>query len=178
MKSTLRNAIWAALLVTAAITTPSAGAAEDLKAEAQQAISRFKQKDPAIETFFDNSAGYAVFPSVGEGGLIIGGARGKGLVYEKGKVVGEATVTKATIGAQAGGQSFAEVIFFQTPEALRAFKGSNFELSAGVSAVVAAEGAAQTARYQQGVAVFTMPKSGVMAQAAIGGQKFKFQPLK
>lgn len=176
MKAILRNTLSAALLVTTAASVLAAGAPNELLTAAQQAIAAFKQKDPTLETYFDNAAGYAVFPSVGQGGLIIGGARGRGIVFQNGKPVGEATMTKATIGAQAGGQSFAEIIFFQTPEALQQFKGSNFELSAGVSAVVAAEGAAQSAKYQQGVAVFTLPKSGVMAAAAIGGQKFKFQP--
>lgn len=177
MKAGLRNSALAALLVIAATSAPAARAADDLQSEAQQAISAFKQKDPGIETFFTNSVGYAIFPGVGEGGFIVGGAHGKGLVYEHGKLVGKATVTKASIGAQAGGQSFSELIFFQTPESLRQFKSSNFELSAGVSAVVAAEGAARTAKYEQGVAIFTLPKSGVMAQAAIGGQKFKFEPV-
>ena len=92
--------------------------------------------------------------------------------------MGQATVSKATIGAQVGGQSFSEVIFFETPATLQDFKESKLELTAGVSAVAAAEGAAQTAKYQQGVAVFTMPKKGLMAQAAVGGQKFRFEPLK
>ncbi len=166
--------VLAAFLVAGITSTRAADS--NLQTQAQQTLHTFVQKDPSLEKFIENSAGYAVFPGVGEGGFIVGGARGKGVVFQNGKPVGEAVMTKATIGAQAGGQSFAEVIFFQTPEALRQFKGSNFEMSAGVSGVVAAEGAAKSANYQQGVAVFTMPKSGVMAQAAIGGQKFKFEP--
>jgi lipid-binding SYLF domain-containing protein len=155
-------------------------AAEDdaakLKSEATQTISAFKTADSGLATFWNNAAGSAVFPSVGKGGFIVGGAHGKGLVYEKDKVVGEATMTQASIGAQVGGQTFAEIIFFETPQALTDFKEGKFEMSAEVSAVVAAEGASKAAKYKNGVAVFTMPKKGAMVQASIGGQKFKYEP--
>ena len=167
----------AAFLMTAALSILTAVAAEDLKGETQDAIAKFKQSDSSLKTFFDNSAGYAVFPNVGKGGFIVGGAHGKGLVFEKGVVVGQATMTQASVGAQAGGQSFAQVIFFETPAALQNFKGGNFEMSAEVSGVVAAEGAAKAAKYKEGVAVFAMPKKGLMGQAAVGGQKFKFEPI-
>src|SRR6185369_8091334 len=88
-----------------------------------------------------------------------------------------ASMTQATIGAQIGGETFAEVIFFETPAALNDFKASQFELSAEVSAVAAKEGASKAAHYKNGVAVFTLPKKGLMAQASIGGQKFKFESL-
>ena len=99
-----------------------------------------------MQNLIDNSAGYAVFPNVGKGGFIVGGAHGKGCVFEKGKVTGHATMTQASIGAQAGGQSFAEIIVFQSPTALNNFKSGNFEMSAGMSAVVASEGASKVAR--------------------------------
>ena len=171
---TITVTVLTACLTAAAVN--STRAADQLQKEAQDALHNFVQKDPGIEKFVETSAGYVIFPGVGEGGFIVGGAHGKGVVYQKGKAIGTATVTKATIGAQVGGQSFAEIIFFQNPDTLKQFKSSNLELSAGVGAVVAAEGAAETAAYQQGIAVFTMPKSGVMAKAAIGGQKFKYQP--
>jgi lipid-binding SYLF domain-containing protein len=117
-----------------------------------------------------------VFPNVAKGGLIVGGAHGKGVVYEKGKVIGQASLTQASIGAQAGGQSFSEVIFFETPQALEDFKDGKFEMSADVSAIVAGEGASKSANYKHGVAVFALPKKGLMVQASIGGQKFSYQP--
>jgi lipid-binding SYLF domain-containing protein len=178
MKTILRNTTLAALLAIAVIPTQSVRAAGDLKTEAEQAITIFKKADSELKKFFDTSVGYAVFPSVGKGGLIIGGERGKGLVYEKGKVIGEATLTGITFGAQVGGEHFYEVIFFETAEALSDLKESKCQLSAEVNAVAAAEGAAKTAKFQQGVAVFTLPRSGLMAQATVGGQKFKFKPLK
>lgn len=167
----------AALLVTAAFSTFTALAADDLQAESQQAIASFQQKDPGLKKFFDEAAGYAIFPSVGKGGFIVGGAHGNGLVYEKGSVTGKASMSQASVGAQVGGQSFSEVIFFENTAALDDFKASKFEMSAEVSAVVAAEGASQKAKYSQGIAVFTLPKKGLMAQASIGGQKFKFEPI-
>jgi lipid-binding SYLF domain-containing protein len=174
----MRNYIKPAVfLMTAALSIHTALAAEDLRNESQDTIAKFKSTDSSLKTFFDNSAGYAVFPNVGKGGLIVGGAHGKGLVYEKGALVGQATMTQASIGAQAGGQSFSQIIFFETPAALQNFKGGNYEMSAEVSGVVAAEGASKAAKYKEGVAVFTVPKKGLMGQATIGGQKFKFEPI-
>jgi lipid-binding SYLF domain-containing protein len=99
-------------------------------------------------------------------------------LYEKGKAIGHATLTQASFGAQAGGQSFAEVIFFETPHALEDFKSGKFEMSADVSAVAASEGASKSAKYKNGVMVFALPKKGLMVQASVGGQKFKYEPLK
>ncbi len=176
MKRTIRNAALAVLFVMAAIPAQVARA-QATKADADEAIANFKAKDPTLQTFFDNSVGYVIFPNVAKGGLIVGGAHGDGLVFENGKVIGRATLSQASIGAQAGGQTYSELIFFETPAALQEFKQSNLEMSAEVSAVAASEGAAKSARYQNGVAVFTLPKKGLMAQASIGGQKFKFEPL-
>jgi lipid-binding SYLF domain-containing protein len=160
--------------------TAFVAAAEDdtakLRSEATQAIAAFKSADPGLSTFFNNAAGSAVFPTVGKGGLIVGGAHGKGVVYEKANVIGQASMTQASVGAQVGGQTFSEVIFFESPQALSDFKEGKFEMSAEVSAVVAAEGASKAAKYKHGVVVFTLPKKGAMVQASIGGQKFKFQP--
>ena len=174
MKHTIRYLASAVCL--AVLSAFNAQAADDLQTESKLAIEAFKKTDSALTTFFENAAGYAVFPNVGKGGLVVGGARGKGLVYEKRQITGDATMTQASIGAQAGGQTFAEVIFFETPNALNDFKAGNFEMSAEVSAVAAAEGASKAAKYKHGVAVFTLPKKGLMVQATIGGQKFKFHP--
>ena len=175
MRKTIPNmAMAVSLAVFSAFTVQ---AEEDLQANAQQAVADLQKADSTMQTFMANSAGYAIFPDVGKGGLIVGGAHGKGLVYEKTKLIGQATLTQASIGAQVGGQTFAEIIFFETPAALEDFKSGKFEMSAEVSAVAAAEGAAQAASYKQGVAVFTLPKKGLMVSASIGGQKFKFEPI-
>jgi lipid-binding SYLF domain-containing protein len=178
MKQTIRNTVLAALLVTSSSLAFVALAEGDgLSAEAEKAIKVLQRADSGLTNLFGSSAGFAVFPSVGKGGLIFGGERGKGLVYEKGKPIGEATLTEINVGPQVGGQSFYEVIFFETAEALANFKQSNFEMSAEVSAVAAAEGASLNAKYRLGVMVFTLPRTGLMVQAAIGGQKFKYKPL-
>lgn len=175
MKQKNRNTILTAICMMAASLTFTGRAAD---AEAQQAIESFQKADSTLKQYFDSSAGYAVFPNVGKGGLVVGGARGTGAVYEKGQVIGQATMTQASIGAQAGGQTFAEVIFFETPAALTDFKGGNFEFSAEVGAVIASEGASKAASYKNGVMVFALPKKGMMVQATVGGQKFKFEPSK
>jgi len=178
MKSKNRITLWAALLMIAGALPIAARAADDAQAESQQAIENFKKADSSLTQYFDSSAGYAVFPSVAKGGLVVGGARGKGILYEKGKAIGTVTLSQASIGAQAGGQSFAEVIFFETPTGIEDFKGGKFEMSADVSAVAASEGASKAAKYKDGVMVFALPKKGLMVQASVGGQKFKYEPLK
>lgn len=162
--------------------TPLAGAADKREArqkEVKETIDLFVKQDSGLKKFFDTAEGYAVFPGVGKGAIGIGGAHGTGLVYEKGgKLIGEASLSQVTIGFQLGGQSYAEVIFFETKGALDDFKESKLAFSAQVSAVAAAEGASANAKYQQGVAVFTIAKGGLMYEASVGGQKFKFKPLK
>lgn len=177
MKKSIRNMTLVVFSVIAALSASAAQPPEQLSKEVQEAIANLKKADPSIMTFFTNSAGYAVFPNVAKGGLVVGGAHGQGLVFEKGNLVGMASMSQASIGAQAGGQTFAETIFFETPSALSDFKGGKFEMSADVSAVAVTEGVSKTADYKNGVAVFTLAKKGLMFQASVGGQKFKFEPL-
>ena len=132
--------------------------------------------DPGLSRFFDHAVGYAVFPTVVKGAVGVGGASGSGVVFEKGKAVGKAHLTQGTIGAQIGGQTYSEVIFFETASALTDFKKGALALAAQVSAV-AASAASKDAKYQDGVAVFTHEKGGLMAEASVGGQKFRFEPF-
>lgn len=148
---------------------------KEIKA-AQETVAAFKKRDPSISTFFDKAYAYAVFPTIGKGGFIVGGAHGKGIVYKGGAIVGSATLSQATIGAQIGGQSFSELIFFGTKDAFDRFTQNKLEFAAQATAVAAAEGAAANVDYSGGVAIFTLAKAGLMAEAAIGGQKFKFEP--
>ena len=164
------------LLSMLVISAPAA-AVDKLADQAKQAIEAFQKADSGMAKLFTNSIGYVVFPSVGKGGLVFGGAHGKGLVYQRGRLIGRSALTQITFGAQVGGQSFSEVIFFENDAVLEHFKESNVEMSAQVSAVAVAEGAAQNARYVQGVAVFARPLRGLMAEASIGGQKLRFVPL-
>ncbi len=144
--------------------------------ETVAAIERFKQKDPGIQRFFDGAFGYVVFPNVGKGAVGIGGAYGRGQVFEQGSAIGAAKLVQVTIGFQWGGQAYSELIFFENQAAIERFKRGEFEFSAQASAVAITLGASATADYEQGVAVFTMTKGGLMYEASIGGQKFSFEP--
>ena len=144
--------------------------------QVKETIALLKKTDPGMGEFFKEARGYAVFPTVGKGGVGIGAARGKGLAYEGGKLVGEVTLTQVTVGAQLGGQTYSEVLFLETKETMDSLKQGNFGLSAQVSATAAAAGASANAKYKEGVAVFTMAKGGLMYEASVGGQKFKFIP--
>jgi lipid-binding SYLF domain-containing protein len=147
-------------------------------AEVQEVIKEFEKGDPGMQAWFRDAYGYAVFPNVGKGALVVGGAHGNGLVYERGKLIGKTSLTAVTVGLQAGGQAFREVIFFKDKTALDDFTRGNFEFQAGLSAVALKEGASADLAYNKGVAVMTATKGGLMAEASIGGQKFTFEPLK
>ena len=126
--------------------------------------------------FFDTAYGYAVFPKIGKGAFIIGGSQGTGMVYERKKIVGRATVGSATVGLQAGGQAYSQIVFFQDKTALENMKKNEMKFAANASAVAVTAGASTAVDYEGGVAVFTMGEGGLMLEAAIGGQSFKFEP--
>jgi lipid-binding SYLF domain-containing protein len=158
-------------------------------------IALFKNAG-ASATFFGSSYGYAVFPTIGKGGLIVGGAHGNGHVYEKGKYIGNTSMTQVSVGFQAGGQAYSQIIFFEDKRALDEFTNGNFEFDAGVSAVAitaAASGSAGTSgassgasggkkdattsgHYYKGMAIFTIVKGGAMYEASVAGQKFSYKP--
>jgi lipid-binding SYLF domain-containing protein len=146
----------------------------EIMADAEKAKQTLISKDKGLQKFFDNASGYAIFPNVGKGGLIIGGASGNGVVYKKGAPIGMTSLKKVNIGLQAGGQAVIEVIFFETDAALDKFKSGNYEFSAEASAVIADEGKSENANYSDGVVVFALPKAGLMADASVGGQKFEY----
>ena len=145
---------------------------------ARAAIVDMEKADPGLAAFRQGSAGYAVFATVGKGGLGIGGAHGTGLLFEKGLSVGAVSLTQLTIGLQAGGQAYSEIVFFENEKTLAAFKRGELTLAAQVSAVALASGASANAKYVDGVSVFTLAKGGLMAEASVGGQKFGFRPFK
>lgn len=142
--------------------------------EVQEVKAEFIKSDSGMKSWFATSYGYAVFPSVGKGAIGVGGARGKGLVYERGKMIGKTTLTAVSIGLQLGGQAFREVIFFKDKTALDDFTRGNFEFAAGLSAVALKSGASADLGYNNGVAVMTATKGGLMYEASVGGQKFSF----
>ena len=166
---TLAALSWPALAFEPNVNDP-------MELDVQKAIIDIKRADPGIETFFKNAAGYAVFPSVGKGGIVIGGAYGKGLVIVDEKVIGYTSMSQATIGLQLGGQKYAQFIFFKDQTAVGHFERGNFEFNAQASAVAVTAGASADAAYDSGVAVFTHAAGGLMFEASIGGQRFKYTP--
>jgi lipid-binding SYLF domain-containing protein len=166
--------------------------------EYDDALASFKGPE-ATAPYFAKAYGYALFPTIGKAGLVVGGAHGDGRVYRKGVYVGDSTLTQVSVGFQAGGQAFSEIIFFENQAAFDKFTQGNFEmastaqavaLTAGVSASAGTTGASATASatkkdaattsgtYANGMAVFTIAKGGLMYEASIGGQKFSYKPKK
>jgi len=171
----------AATLALAVVGLARTGYAAESEAqlitEAQHTMDLYRKADPGIDEFFRRSVGYVVFPGIGKGGLGIGGAHGNGVLFERGAPVGKVTMNQVTIGAQAGGQEFSQIVFFEVPKALNDLKASKASLSADASAVAINTGAAAKARFKNGVAVFTATKGGLMFEASVGGQKLKFTPF-
>jgi lipid-binding SYLF domain-containing protein len=171
-----------ALPLLAALVFTGRAAADEidqakLTTEVQEAVKSFKASDSSMTNHFKKAVGYVVFPTAGKGGLIVGGAHGTGQVYEGDKLIGNSKMSQVTVGAQIGGQAFSEIIFFETKEALAKFKQGGYSFNAQVGAVAAAEGASLNAKYVDGVLVFTKVRSGLMAEATVGGQKFTFEPI-
>jgi lipid-binding SYLF domain-containing protein len=158
-------------------------------------ISLFKNAGESAE-FFSSSYAYAVFPTIGEGAIGVGGAHGKGHVYVHGKWVGDVTMNQVSVGLQAGGKAFSQIIFFEDKRALDEFESGSFEFGADASVVAITAGASASAgtngtdnsvsggmkdatthgHYQKGVVAFTIAKGGLMGQAAVAGQKFSYKP--
>jgi lipid-binding SYLF domain-containing protein len=179
------------LLMIAAFMAPAAMARDD-SAETMRLFRNAGQS----AAFFNHCYGYAVFPTVGKGGFILGAAHGDGRVFEGHKYIGDVSMTQVSVGLQAGGQAYSEIIFFQDRRTLKDFIRGDFEFGADVSAVVITSGASATAAtsgttagasggmrdaatsagYFKGVAVFTIIKGGAMLQASVGGQKFSYHP--
>lgn len=147
---------------------------QKLITESNSARVEFNKTDPDMESLFKSSYGYVVFPKIGKGGFIVGGSGGDGILYDHGKAVGVVKTGQVTVGAQVGGQAYREVIFFENKEAFDRMKASKAEFSSQVSAVAVKSGVSKNAKYTDGVAVFTQNLGGLMAEATVGGQKFKY----
>ncbi|MFN5011891.1 MAG: YSC84-related protein [Gammaproteobacteria bacterium] len=190
----MTHAFRALLITLVSSFALAASAAADDYADTVQLFKNAGQSG----TFFERAYGYAVFPTIGKGALAIGGARGKGRVYAKGVYVGDTTLTQLSIGFQAGGQAYSQIVFFEDERAFREFTSGEFGFGAGVSAVAitaAASASASTTgssagisggkkdatttgEYYKGMAVFTIAKGGLMYEAALAGQKFSYRAKK
>ena len=167
----------AALLSAACAGTPeNEGEGSDLEMRASATLDTMKRKDPAIQKLVGQAHGYVVFPGIGKGGFIAGGAHGTGVVYERGRPVGYAELNQASIGAQLGGQTFSELVVLKDAATFNRLKRDRFELGVDASAVAITVGAGKAARFDKGVAVFVMPSGGLMVDMSVHGQQITFEP--
>ncbi|HEY1683878.1 MAG TPA: lipid-binding SYLF domain-containing protein [Tepidisphaeraceae bacterium] len=149
---------------------------QDLNDKAVAAVHDFEETDSGMYDLLHNSTGYAMFPDVGKGGLVVGAAYGHAEVFRHGHAIGWADMSLGSVGAQVGGEEYQELIVFQTHEALYRFINNNFTFGGNVSAVAVKAGAAATAEFKDGVAVFVKTTGGLMAEASLSGQKFNYVP--
>jgi lipid-binding SYLF domain-containing protein len=178
-KHLVHSVIKTFLLVVFTIVSVSAlGQTSDkdkkLISDSKAGIKDFIHTDSLIKRFLTSSYAYVIFPNVGKGAVGIGGASGGGIVFEKSATIGKAQMTQVTVGFQFGGQAYREIIFFEDKETLDKFKENNIEFSAQVSAVAAKAGASANAKYTDHILIFTQQKGGLMYEASVGGQKFKY----
>ena len=176
MKKLSAALIALSLVFTSALVqawTPDSG--DKMELSVAQAIINAKEKDPSLAAWFDDAYAYAVFPKVGKGGIGIGGAHGKGIVIRGDSTVATTSLSQVTIGFQLGGQVYSQFIMFKDQTAFDNFARGNFEMGAQVSAVAITLGASADANYDGGVAVFTIAEGGLMYEASVGGQKFKYK---
>jgi lipid-binding SYLF domain-containing protein len=173
----IRSLLFSLVLLFANSTKAQSGKDKDLMQDCDTAKAEFIKTDPLLSKLFGSAAGYVIFPNVGKGAVGVGGASGNGIVYEKGTMIGKAKLSQVSIGFQLGGQAYRELIFFENQAALDRFKKNKVELSAQASAVAATAGASANAKYSEGVMIYTQQKGGLMYEASVGGQKFKFTKM-
>ncbi len=148
---------------------------QELKDEAVSTLAEMKAQDPGLDAFLRRAHGYVVFPRVGKGAYLVGGGYGRGIVYREGAPIGYADITLATVGLQIGGQAFSELIAFESAGDLNRFTAGRLAFSASLSAVILKTGAAESARYTDGVVILVKPLGGAMVEASVGGQQFTFR---
>ena len=147
-----------------------------LQNEVKASLAEFAKSNPKVEAHLHTAYAFAFFPKITKGGLGIGGAGGKGLVFDDKTVIGESKLAQATFGLQAGGQQYMEIILFEDQPALERFTAGKVKFSGQASAVALKDGASADMDYQDGVAIFTKTIGGLMAEASVGGQSFKYKP--
>ena len=188
MNAPLKTIVAAAALAgSAALLTGAAGCTsaapkneakrETLAVDSQAALKKLTIEDPSLQAFLDKAYAYAIFPSVGKGGFIVGASYGRGEVYRQGQHVGYADITAGSFGLQAGGQTFTQLLVFGTEQAYNDFADGDFALSANASAIALKAGAAAEAQFNNGVAVFVKQQGGLMGELSLGGQRLRFVPL-
>jgi lipid-binding SYLF domain-containing protein len=145
--------------------------------QARSTLNAMRSRDPGLQSVLDGSAGYAVFPSIGKGGLGVGAAYGRGVLFERGVASGFVELNQGSIGAQIGAETFSELVVLRSRDDVARMKGGKFSLGANAQAVALTTGAAANAHFDQGVAVFIVPRGGVMAELSISGQQINYEPM-
>jgi lipid-binding SYLF domain-containing protein len=175
MATALRRLFVVFALVAGCASVPKTHAGRSqLRADAIRTQQGMVAKDPSLQPLIDQAAGHIVFPEIGQGGFIVGGASGKGVIFEKGSPTGFAELSQASVGAQVGGQKYAEMVIVRDRETLDRIKSGQFDLGGQASAVILREGAGTGARFgNNGVAVVVNPIAGAMVSASITGQQIK-----
>jgi lipid-binding SYLF domain-containing protein len=182
MKKYLKHFLFTSFLALTFISVSTSASGQTTSKEKQlvtdskDGLKDFIHTDSLMKRLISSANGYVIFPNVGKGAIGVGGASGGGTLFEKGAVVGKAQMTQVTIGFQFGGQAYREIIFFEDKATLDHFKDNKIEFSAQVSAVAAKSGASGNAKYTDGIVIFTQQKGGLMYEASVGGQKFKYTP--
>ena len=143
---------------------------------AQATLNKMITADSGLRTITDKSYAYAIFPEVGAAALGVGGACGMGVVYQNGKEIGVVVLNQGSIGLQLGGDTYSELIVFDTPEAFDSFRNGKLEFGADASATIIKAGSAASAPFNHATRIFAMPKGGLMAGISVSGQKFTFTP--
>ena len=166
------------LFLALSMSAQTGGWNPELKENADEALSNMLKETPKLETFKNKAYAYVIFPKVTKAGIGIGGAAGRGIVYQGDKVIGSSKLKQASIGLQLGGQQYSEAVFFKDKEAFEKFTNGNLKFDAQASAVAIKEGASADLSYSGGVAVFTQTKGGLMYEASIGGQHFTYEAVK
>jgi len=196
--NTMYKAIFTLVLAVAVLIGPLAYAQQDNKVEDYSATIKAFKSDPDVVAFFNRAYGFAVYPTVGKGAWMVGAAHGKGQVYKAGKVTGKTSVTQLSVGFQAGGQAYSQIIFFEDERAYKDFTQGNFEFGAQATAVAitaSAQASASTigktagastggaagkqakTKYYKGMVTFVYAKGGLMHEVSISGQKYSFLAL-
>lgn len=171
----LISAVAIAFLAACTTAPKTVDTRSDLRSDANTALSLARSSNNSFDSIIRSAPAYAVFPSVGKGGAGIGGAYGRGIVYKHGAQIGYTDLSQATIGLQLGGQSYTEILVFESTNALDKFLLGNYQFSSQATAVALKSGEGTNAKFEDGIAVFTMDEAGLMFEAAVGGQKFSYQ---
>ena len=177
-KRSFYTALLLSILLSFTLSAQVGGWNPELVKDSKEALRNMMEKTPKLKVFYNKAYGYVVFPKVTKAGIGIGGAAGRGAVFKNHQVVGSSNLKQASLGLQLGGQQYSEVIFFENKKSFDHFTNGRLKFDAQASAVALTEGASINAAYHEGVAVFTRTLGGLMYEASIGGQHFKFKPKK